>query len=153
MPKDRMRAVAVTTVVLELAFLASFLTVAYGSLNTLTAALQGGEPVSVKVDLDPATGAGRLTFEMRIENRGFYGIHVGLRVRLLTSLGQEIADGGDEAYIEPGASKQLSVVLALSRDVIEKYGSEHPDISIAATFDYRTFLDLVGFRMELVMMP
>ena len=151
MLKDRTRILTIIGIAFELAFLSSFLTVAYGSLNTLAATLQGGRPIEMDMDRDPITGDGNITLGMNVHNRGFYRIYVGLHVRLLTNLGQQIAEGIDSKYVEPGDEGRLSLVLALTRENFDALNLS--DARFVVQFDFRTFFDLVSFGMELEARP
>mgnify|MGYP007084773977 CR=1 FL=1 len=151
MLKDRTRVLTIITIAFELAFLSSFLTVAYGSLNTLVATLQGERPIEIDMDRDPITGDGKISLGINVQNRGFYGIHVGLHARLLTNLGQQIAEGIDSKYVEPGDEGRLSIVLAVNRENFD--GLNLSNARFAIQFDFRTFFDLVSFGMELEARP
>jgi len=147
--KDRTRVISIIAVALELGLMVSFSTVAYSALATLVANLQGEKPIEMKMELDPATGGGKINLSIDVGNRGFYRIYVGLRVRLLTDLGQQIAEGSDFKYIEPGDKGELHLVLVLSREEMERFGMGQSKIHFVATFDFRTFFDLVSFRADL----
>jgi len=149
--KDRTRVLAIISIAIELALLASFLTVAYGSMNTLIATLQDGRSIDMNMVRDPITGDGQITLSINVQNRGFYRIYVGLHVRLLTSLGQQIAEGIDSKYVEPGDEGRLSPVLALSRENFEAL--DLTGARFVVQFDFKTFFDLVSLRTELEARP
>lgn len=151
MLKDRTRVLTIIVIAFELAFLSSSLTVAYGSLNTLVATLQGERPIEMDMDHDPITGEGRITLGINVQNRGFYRIYVGLHARLLTNLGQQIAEGIDSKYVEPGDEGKLSLVLALNRENFDALNLSNAHFVVQ--FDFKTFFDLVSFGMELEARP
>lgn len=147
MLKDRTRVLTIIAMALELGLIISFSTVAYSSLITLAATLQGEKTMEMNMELDPATDNGKINLSIDVENRGFYKIYVGLHVKLLTNLGQQIAEGNDSKYIEPGDKGKLNLVLTLSREEMEQLGQSN--IRFVGTFDFKTFFDLVSFRADL----
>jgi hypothetical protein len=150
--KDGTRIISIMAVAFELGLIVSFSTVAYSTLATLAATLQGQRSIEAKMDLDPTTGDGKINLSIAIGNRGLYRIYVGLRVRLLTDSGQQIAEGSDFKYIEPGEEGDLRLVLTLSRDEVEQLMVVPTKPHFVATFDFRTFFDLVSFAVDLEMM-
>jgi len=150
-PKDKTRILTIIGIALELAFLSSFLTVAYGSLNTLVATVQGERPIEMDMDRDPISGDGIIALGVNVRNRGFYRIYVRLHVRLMTGPGKQIADGTDSKYVEPGDEGKLSLALTLSKDDFDTLNLS--DAHFVVQFDFRTFFDLVSFGMELEARP
>lgn len=145
MPIDRTRALTVILVASELTSLVIFLTVAYGSLNTLAATLQGERPIDIDMDRDPMTGDSRINLGINVQNRGFYRIYVGIHAKLLTNFGQQISEGIDSRYVEPGDEGELTLVLTLSREDALNLSNTRYVIQ----FDFRTFFDFVSIGIEL----
>jgi len=144
-PIDRTRALTVILVASELTSLVIFLTVAYGSLNTLAATLQGERPIDIDMDRDPMTGDSRINLGINVQNRGFYRIYVGIHAKLLTNFGQQISEGIDSRYVEPGDEGELTLVLTLSREDALNLSNTRYVIQ----FDFRTFFDFVSIGIEL----
>jgi len=144
------RIISAVTIGLIVALIAMAMVSVYTMVYAFMGAVSGGESIfDVDLAVDPVTGDWTFTFRDRPKNQGLLGITVGIRLRLLTTRDETISEGTNSTHVLPGKTGELTVVLKILKEDVDRYRIETAGGAMDIEIQIRTLMDLVGMSLSM----